>query len=411
MAPPIFMAGGLRALLQEESEHQWLAIGVFFSFILIGGYAIEGTQYFVGDALVPESEHAQHRGAFVMDVEYHEENESYTSLIYSPNQGYILYTEYIEDDVSSVYFSPETNDIGREVNFLKAMPDGEIMLSVEPNHLMGLSGNAFITYELQSTHGTFDILDMAEQKVAGNTHQLLLTQEEEATSLRGLSPTLLPTPAIPMTTGIAWSSIEALAPGQWVAVGAHLGVAGADGSSPASPNHHPAIGWISWDGSESTPVLDHVRMIDEEGLFHSLLKVDDGVIVAGTQSSHHIDQNGERQNLEIPSKNAVVDSEGTVWFIGDAGTTTITTWDGETSRVYPLSHPVPISTTAIGVHDDIIHVHGTDSQGNPALWDIDTQAKSSIESGRGFLNLLFLMAGTVVMGMMIWNGINKMRTA
>jgi len=34
------MAGRWRRLLEEESEHQWLSIGVFFAFILMGAFAI-----------------------------------------------------------------------------------------------------------------------------------------------------------------------------------------------------------------------------------------------------------------------------------------------------------------------------------------------------------------------------------
>ena len=42
------MAKGLRGLLEEESEHQWVAISGFFVFILLGAIAIQGTSSLPG---------------------------------------------------------------------------------------------------------------------------------------------------------------------------------------------------------------------------------------------------------------------------------------------------------------------------------------------------------------------------
>ena len=42
------MAKGWRRFLEEESEHQWLAISLFFVFIIIGAFAIHGTSKLTG---------------------------------------------------------------------------------------------------------------------------------------------------------------------------------------------------------------------------------------------------------------------------------------------------------------------------------------------------------------------------
>ena len=42
------MAKGWRGLLEEESEHQWLAMGGFFVFIIIGALLIQGTSTLPG---------------------------------------------------------------------------------------------------------------------------------------------------------------------------------------------------------------------------------------------------------------------------------------------------------------------------------------------------------------------------
>ena len=41
-------------------------------------------------------------------------------------------------------------------------------------------------------------------------------------------------------------------------------------------------------------------------------------------------------------------------------------------------------------------------------WSIDVTADGSIESGRGFLNLLFLLTGGILLAMMLWHAIEQL---
>ena len=105
-------------------------------------------------------------------------------------------------------------------------------------------------------------------------------------------------------------------------------------------------------------------------------------------------------DLEIPCSVSVADSDGTVWFIGERGTDTITTWDGENLEVHLLSRDIPLDSTAVGVNGDNIHVHGTNADGLPIVWSVDVTANGSIESGRGFLSLLFMIGGGTLLAIM-----------
>lgn len=397
MGLPCSMAGGWRGLLQEESEHQWLAIAVFFLFILVGAFALEGTQHFVGDTLKPLD--AQHNGGLVLDVEYHEGNSSYTALVYSPGAGYHFFTEHVDDGTTSVIYTPESNDLGRDVNFVKSMPDGEIVFSVSDNQLIGLQSNLMVSYEYSTNNGVFGILDVAEQTTDGVTQRLLLTQEGQNKSFRGVS-SLIPTPAMSMTAGIQWHSVEAHSAGMWLAIGSHSTTAGGDGSSPASPQTRAALGWIDWDGTETTPVLSRLDVVTYPGQFHTISTLPTGLVVGGTETSLHVGMDQEILDLETPCSISVTDNEGTVWFIGERGTDTIATWDGENLEVHLLSRDVPLDTTAIGTSGDNIHVHGTNADGTPIVWSIDVTANGSIESGRGFLSLLFVIGGGVLLAVM-----------
>ncbi|MGB0951301.1 MAG: hypothetical protein ACPGWQ_04835, partial [Poseidonia sp.] len=62
---------------------------------------------------------------------------------------------------------------------------------------------------------------------------------------------------------------------------------------------------------------------------------------------------------------------------------------------------VPVEVTDAGMQGDHVHVHGVDENGFPIQWSIDITADGSIESGRGFLNLMFLLFGGVMLSMMV----------
>ena len=402
MALPTCMASKLKALLEEESEHQWLAIGVFFVFILVGAFAIGGTEHFVGDQLTPIT--AQHAGAMVMDIEYSPTNDSYTALVYAPSVGYQMFTEHPSDNSATAIYDADAVDEGRNVSFLKSMQDGHVMLSIENNELIELNSRTKTTYVYSDQNGSFAIYDAAEDD-SGNL--LLLTKEGQGTSFRGTAG-LYPTAPMSMTSGIRWDHVEAHSPGLWIGIGTHTTTSGADGSSPASPDPTPAIGWITWDGGNQTPVMDRVKTFPN-GLFHSIQSASDGIIIGGTHSSIHVNAGGDYQEIDAPCAIAVADQEGSVWFIGEAGSTTISQWTGGELSVHLLSKPVPISVSVGGSQGDFVHFHGMNAIGEPSQWSIDIQANGSIENGRGFLNLLFIMAGTFLLASMAWSAFNKMR--
>jgi hypothetical protein len=400
------MAGGWRRLLEEESEHQWLTLSLFALFVLFGAFAIDATEHFVGDRITNVT--AQHQGGLVLDIEYHETNGSYTSLVFAPGAGYHLFTEHVDDGTASVVYSPETSDLADEVNFLKTMPDGEILFSVEPNQLIGLQGNTMVTYDYGLEGQTFTALDVAEFENEESTHRLMLTQEGSTNSFRGVVG-MSPTAPMSTSSGVQWHHVEAHSEGLWVGLGTHISASGADGSSPATPEPRPVLGWISWDGGDATPVLRNVEIFSS-GIFHSFATSGTNLIVGGTVESLIIGLDEQVQTLSAPSSLVVDDLEGTVWFIGALGSTTISTYSDGMFEVHQLSRSVPVDASDAGAQQEFIHVHGTDADGQPIQWSIDITADGSIESGRGFLNLLFLIGGGVMLAMMAMYAIEQLRS-
>jgi hypothetical protein len=79
------MAKGWRRFLEEESEHQWLAISVFFIFIIIGAFAIHGTSKLTGMDVSNNSEMPESR---IMHIEYASNND-YTAIAHTSDGMYL----------------------------------------------------------------------------------------------------------------------------------------------------------------------------------------------------------------------------------------------------------------------------------------------------------------------------------
>ena len=390
------MADGWRRLLEEESEHQWLTLSLFALFVALGAFAIEATEHFVGDMIVNDD--ALHQGGLVTHIEYNPTGEGYTALVYAPTEGYHLFTEHADGLPTEVY-SPTGNDMGAQVKFMRTMPSGELLYSVAPNQVMGIQDNLLITYDYTASEETFTVLDAADRSAAGVTQRLLLTAEGSSTSMRGIANGV-PTPAMSMSSGVQWHGLEAHSDGLWVAYGTHTSSSGADGSSPATPESRPVLGWILWNGDDATPVLRNVQMF-ANGVFHSFAWADDTLVIGGTVESLTISPNEEVAAIDAPAARVIGDMDGTVWFIGPLGSSSIATYDNTGFEVHQLSRHVPVDVTDAGMQGDHVHVHGVDENGFPIQWSIDITADGSIESGRGFLNLMFLLFGGVMLCMMV----------
>ena len=75
-----------------------------------------------------------------------------------------------------------------------------------------------------------------------------------------------------------------------------------------------------------------------------------------------------------------------------------------------LSRPLAFEAEASGFGTHLIFLHGTDDSGDVKTLIIDTTAAGSIESGRGFLNFMFMAVFTAVMLVMGWTVSNRFLT-
>ena len=413
------MAKGWRGLLEEESEHQWLAITGFFVFIIIGALAIQGTSSLPG--VEYRSNGLDAVDGRVLDIIYGDSG-TYTALILGDEGGIILH----QDDAGIL------NDIGANyddvlgMTFMTELHDGSIVVSPSNNTLEIIHVNAEVSQRtilpLNSNQEVFDVLDVAEQPNGDSYRWLMVTDEGDSTSLRGFGSVgseLLPaqdafgnatlTAAMVNSGNIAWNMVEALDDGTWIAIGLTTNAFGADEDSPAAPIKHPVIGFISWSAGPTSPMLTSIEELDK-GEIHSLVRLDNGTLLAaGTDSAVHIAKDRTTTTVDFSSVSATLDENGAVWLFGSAGSTSVVRMVDGVAEKMPLAQPLLLTIETSDVSNDVVYAYGINANGDAATYSIDTLAIGSIESGRGFLNFLFVTASTVVIGVMLWTASKRIR--
>jgi len=416
---PVIMAKGWRSLLEEESEHQWVAIAGFFVFIILGALAIQGTSSLPG--VDYRSHGLEAMDGRVLDIVYGN-SDTYTAIVLG-NEGEMM-IHYNE--------AGEINDIGSDyddilgMSFMTKLHDGSMVVSPSNNTLQVFHVNdeqqrTSITFNNDQL--SFDILDVAEQRNEDSYRWLMVTDEANSTSLRGFGP--IGSPLLPAqdafassvetsamansASDISWNMVENLGDGTWIAAGSMINVFGTDDSSPAAPTTHPVIGFISWSEGPSAPMLTSIEELDK-GDIHSLIRLDNGTILAaGSDSAVHIAKDRTTTTVDVSSVSATLDENGAVWMFGSQGSTSVVRMIDGIPEKMPLARPLPLTIETSGSSSDVIYAHGIDSQGDPATYSIDTLAIGSIESGRGFLNFVFFTVSSIVMGVMLWTATKRMR--
>ncbi|MEZ8000802.1 MAG: hypothetical protein QMC65_00865 [Candidatus Poseidoniaceae archaeon] len=412
------MAKGWRSLLEEESEHQWVAITGFFVFIILGALLIQGTSTLPGVNYSNNGLDAI--DGRVLDIVYGD-SDTYTALILGEDGGMIFHY----DDAGII------NDIGADYDdvlgmaFMTELHDGSVVVSPSKNTLEVLHVNDESSQRtiipLTSNQETFDVLDVAEQRSGDSYRWLMVTDEGNTTGLRGFGSINAPlsstqeafgsatlTAAMVNSGNIGWNMVESLDDGTWIAIGSMTNSFSIDDESPALPTKHPVIGFISWSEGPTSPMLTSIEELDK-GEIHSLIRLDNGsLLAAGTDSAVHISKDRTTTTVDFSSVSATLDDNGVVWMFGSQGSTSIVRMVDGVAEKMPLAQPLPLTVETSDVSDGVVYAHGLNANGEPATYTVDSLAIGSIESGRGFLNFMFFTVASIVMGVMIWTAFKRM---
>ena len=134
---PARMASGWRKLLVEESEHQWLAIGLFSVFIIVGGFLIGGTSSLEGMVLGTDSSHdlVFEEGEFLLEIDYHEDaswSQAHSAIL-KTSTGLKMYQQMDSDDVDDIL--PVNDPRIENITLFTADEDGTVTFSSSLNTL------------------------------------------------------------------------------------------------------------------------------------------------------------------------------------------------------------------------------------------------------------------------------------
>ena len=424
------MAKGWRGYLEEESEFQWIAMAGFLAFILLGALAIQGTSNLPGVEV--GSSDSSHYGKRILDIDY-TGDESFTAKILNDG-GIDLFQQNDRTTVTQI-MTAEDGLPADDINFITSLENGNTAISPSTNTIQVIhspqneaaSATTITTFELDRSHGNFTVMDLAESSDDQSTQWMMVTMEGSKTSLRGfgtigsgsessstivasMSSSILSTPMV-NTADAVWQKVIALGNEQWVASGYLSYTSNEAGASPAAPKIIPVLAVIDWEGGLTAPTVSTMHS-GEGGLYHSLMILDDGdVFAAGDQGSTLVSTSGSMTHLNVPSVAAVVDCRDRVWLFGDVGSKTIVRYSGENAEELTLSQALTFQIESKGHGKELIYLHGTDERGEAQTLLIDTSAPGSIESGRGFLNFLFLTVFSITMGVMAWTAGSRLLAA
>ena len=368
---------GWRRLLEEESEHQWLSFAAFSIIVILGSILIDWSSDLSG---VQEGSSLGVSG-LVMD-------STEDSVLYQSEDGIVINYKGQENLAQYATCLEEYEDLtfaclGTE-GMVAYIGDGGpecdtewCQFSIGDNLTASqISGNG-LALLLIVQDGTSDSL--AAMWYGDSDPQPLVSEFDETMYLETIIPT-----EEGWLIGGSWQ-----APPNWL------------GSNPASPPKYELIIEATWDGM-AAPAIEVVH-IGGEGSIHGLFEIKDGYLATGTSDSYRISETGV-EGIGISSQVATNDNNGNVWLFGDIGSKTVAIVSGDEITLEKLPEPLNITPAyATCDEDGMISVHGSDYSDEVSAFSIDSNARSSITSLRGILDLGFILVSLLILSIMGWN--------
>ena len=394
------MASGWRKLLEEESEHQWLAIGLFFVFVIIGGFLIGGTSSLEGMVLGTDPSHELvfEEGEFLIDVEYHHDadwSEAHSGIL-KTQDGLKMYQQMGSDDVDDIL--PEDDPAIGNVTLFSADSEGTVTFSTSLNTLSTYVDGMVFDQILSDTFGSeFGIHGVAAASTSLLNNRLLITSEDGGSGLRGLNGQGLVTTSAPLQDFVIWDEVVYLEDSTFLVAGT-FAIQTSSSQSPATPSPQIVLAHVYWDGDSTAPQIVR-QMMGNGSEIHSIHATKDGGAVVSTNEEFYIISKDSVQVLPYASTTMVYESEhDRAWLFGERGSESMLRIDvasGETSTK-KLGFPLRVSPTSGMIAGDSLYIHGFDSQGESQRLSLDLSLEGSLSSGRGFLNFAFIFVGVIM---------------
>jgi len=376
------MASRFSSLLEQESEHQWLAIGLFALFALAGGWAINASSDLSGVGLA--SMDAAWTQEDLLDVALVEGSWSNAHVgLVDTDTGQRIYRQ-----TGAEASEFKLLDASERPSRLLPQDDGSVWWDAAAGEVRGVAsdGQRMTAITGLDDERVLDLLVIDEQGVYG----ILLYRSGTSTGVVAFDGLDGNFSSLSAPEGVTWTDLEMTDSGQVLAAGWRM----LEGSNPATPDVVSVVSFLSNDAGTLT--LDVASVDGPKGYLHTLLPRNaEEVVLATRQGTMLLDSSGSRTFLNVPSLAAAIDAEGKVWLIGAADGTTVVVWDGTGTDVRSMPTPLGIQVEVSTSTTSTWLLFGPDKDGTLQGIEIDMSIEASVLSGRGFLNMLFLLVGVV----------------
>lgn len=393
--------------LEQESEHQWLAMGGFFIFIIIGAVLIKGTSSLPGTDL---QDNYLENNARIIETQ-HFGDESY-DVIFQNGENKLYWKN---NGISQMVNFGEQQNGDASFDFMTRLHNDSVVIPTSDGNLSLINQGIAYKFGMDFASEEFGVKELTQSVDTSKQTYLIITDEitdegELTSSLRGYNSTGIISSATPNDQNINWEKAYSLDNGNWIATGTYTSNSANDGNSPAAPKLRPAFGLILWNEGFTAPMVVEAH-IGLEGEYHTVItEFGDQAIIAGTHETivfNH--QSRSIENIDFSSHAAISDGCNSAWLVNGKDSKLVMRWQIESVENWKLSHPLPIEIDSIGYDGDTIHINGVNDNGDSKTLTIDTTAIGSIESGRGFLNFSFIVISLIIMAVMATNVIEKFK--
>tara|TARA_B110001452_G_scaffold127656_1_gene106051 strand:- start:55 stop:1287 length:1233 start_codon:yes stop_codon:yes gene_type:complete len=403
------MASGWRKLLEEESEHQWLALGLFLVFVVIGGFLIGGTRNLEGMVLGVDSDEnfAFDDGHHIIEIAYHANSDwdGAHSAILLNSSGMKMYQQLSSADVNDIV--PFDDELIRDVTFFESDEEGTVTYSAAQNTITTVV-NAMPSNQIldDGTGSSFSIQGIAKDTsdlILNN--RVLITSEDGGSGVRGLGMSGVTISSSP-DPSVSWTDLVFLEDDTYIATGVFT----YHDDNPALLGSKIVFAHITWTGGSNVPQVLISSVMGNGSEVHSLTSMKNGLAAAASNQEAYIIS---KDSIEIHSISATAmvyePCEHRLWFFGEQGSKSILRMDVETGEetTKNLQYALPLQPTFVLIEGDSLYIHGYDNKGEPDRLSLDLSLEGSMSSGRGFLNFLFLFAGVLMLGTQLYTIIDR----
>ena len=403
------MASGWRKLLEEESEHQWLALGLFLVFVVIGGFLIGGTRNLEGMVLGVDSNEnfAFDDGHHIIEIDYHSNSDwdGAHSAILLNGSGMRMYQQFSSSDVNDIV--PFDDELIRDVTFFESDDEGTVTYSADQNTITtvvnGMPSNQILDDGNGSSFSIQGVAKDTSDTILNN--RVLITSEDGGSGVRGLGMSGVTISSSP-DPSVSWTDLIYLEDNTYIATGLFT----YHDDNPAQLGSKIVFANITWAGGSSPPQVRILAVMDNGSEVHTLTLMKDGLAAAASDEEVFIISKNSIETYDISATAMVYElSEDRLWFFGELGSKSILRMDVETGQetTKNLQYALPLQPTFVLIEGDSLYIHGYDAKGESDRLSLDLTLEGSMSSGRGFLNFLFLFAGVLMLGTQLYTIIDR----